>query len=62
MAIASILTEKTWGKIHYNCIRPHNTLSKNRNKSYIPRTPALVAKLIDKNWTIETAFRTPMIL
>jgi len=46
----------------YNCIRPHNTLSKNHDKSYTPRTPALVAKLTDKNWTIETAFRTPMIL
>jgi len=46
----------------YNCIRPHNTLSKNSDKSYTPRTPAMVAKLIDKNWTVETAFRTPMIL
>jgi hypothetical protein len=44
----------------YNCIRPHNTLSKNPDKSRTPRTPALVAKLIEKNWTIETAFKRPM--
>jgi hypothetical protein len=30
----------------YNCIRPHNTLSKNPDKTYTPRTPALAAKLI----------------
>jgi IS1 family transposase len=46
----------------YNCIRPHNTLSKNPDKSYTPRTPALVAKLIDKNWTTESTFKTPMII
>ena len=28
----------------YNCIRPHNTLSKNPDKTRTPRTPALVAK------------------
>jgi len=46
----------------YNCIRPHNTLSKNPDKTYTPRTPALAAKLIEKNWTIESAFKTPLIL
>jgi IS1 family transposase len=46
----------------YNCIRPHYTLSKNKDKTYTPRTPALVAKLIDKNWTIEQAYRKPYIL
>ena len=44
----------------YNCVRPHNTLSKNPDKTRTPRTPALVAGLIEKNLTIETAFKTPM--
>ena len=44
----------------YNCIRPHNTLSKNPDKTRTPRTPALVAGLIEKNLTIETAFKTPI--
>jgi IS1 family transposase len=46
----------------YNCIREHGTLSRNPDKSHTPRTPALVAKLIDKNWTIESAFKKPLIL
>ena len=46
----------------YNCIRPHNTLSKNPDKTRTPRTPALVAKLIEKNWTVETAFKRPLII
>ena len=33
----------------YNCIRPHNTLSKNPDKTTTPGTPALVAGLIEKN-------------
>ena len=44
----------------YNCVRPHNTLSKNPDKTRTPRTPALVAGLIEKNWTIEIAFKFPM--
>jgi hypothetical protein len=46
----------------YNCIRPHNTLSKNSDNTNTPRTPALVAKLIEKNWTVDSAFRRPLIL
>ena len=46
----------------YNCIRPHNTLSKNPDKTRTPRTPALAAKLIDNNWTVQSAFSTPLIL
>jgi IS1 family transposase len=46
----------------YNCIREHGTLSKNPDKTRTPRTPALVAKLIDKNWTIDSAFKKPQIL
>ena len=45
----------------YNCVRPHNTLSRNTDKTRTPRTPALVAGLIEKNLTIETAFKTPMV-
>jgi IS1 family transposase len=46
----------------YNCIRPHGTLSKNPDKSSTPRTRALAAHLIEKNWTFESAFRKPLIL
>ena len=46
----------------YNCIRPHNTLSKNPDKTSTPRTPALVAKLINKNWTILSAYKRPLII
>ena len=46
----------------YNCIRPHNTLSKNPDKTRTPRTPALVAGLIEKNWTTETAFKRPLTI
>ena len=46
----------------YNCVRTHNTLSKNPNKTRTPRTPALAAKLIEKNWTVETAFKRPLII
>jgi IS1 family transposase len=44
----------------YNCIRPHSTLSKNSDKTYTPRTPALVAKLIEQNWTVYSAYRRPL--
>ena len=46
--------------LFYNCIRPHGTLSKNSDKTRTPRTPALTAGLIDKNWTFETAYKKPM--
>ena len=45
----------------YNCIRPHNTLSKNPDKTTTPRTPALVANLIEENWTVKLAFNKPLI-
>jgi hypothetical protein len=45
----------------YNCIRPHNTLSMNPDNTRTPRTPALVAGLIMNNWTVETAFKRPLI-
>ena len=48
--------------LFYNCIREHGTLSKNPDKTRTPRTPALAAKLIEKNWTFEAAYRKPLIL
>jgi hypothetical protein len=48
--------------LFYNCINIHGTLSKNPDKTRTPRTPALVAKLIEKNWTFEAAFRRPLIV
>lgn len=46
--------------MHYNFIKPHGTLSKNSDKSRTPSTPALVAGIIDENWTIDYAFKKPM--
>jgi len=46
--------------LFYNCIREHGTLSKNPDKTRTPRTPALAANLIEKNWTFETAYKKPM--
>ena len=48
--------------LFYNCIRVHGTLSKNPDKTHTPRTPALVAKLIEKNWTFEVAYKKPLII
>jgi len=48
--------------LFYNCIREHGTLSKNPDKTRTPRTPALAAKLIDKNWTFEAAYKKPLLL
>jgi hypothetical protein len=46
----------------YNCIKIHITLSKNPDKTFTPRTPALAAKLIEKNWTVSSAFTSPLII
>jgi len=48
--------------LFYNCIREHGTLSKNSDKTRTPRTPALVAGLISKNWTFESAYKKPLML
>jgi IS1 family transposase len=48
--------------LFHNCIRAHGTLSKNPDKTLTPRTPALVAKLIEKNWTFDTTYKKPLIL
>jgi IS1 family transposase len=45
----------------YNFIKPHNSLSKNQDKTTTPRTPALRAGIIEKNWTIDYAFNRPIL-
>ncbi|GHT22347.1 hypothetical protein FACS189464_0350 [Bacteroidia bacterium] len=45
----------------YNFIKIHSTLSKNPDKSRTPRTPALCAGIISQNWTINGAFKSPII-
>jgi IS1 family transposase len=45
--------------LFYNFIKPHSTLSKNPDKSYTPRTPALVAGIVDCVWTTKFAFERP---
>ena len=46
--------------MYYNFIKPHGTLSKNQDKSYTPRTPALVAGIVAENWKINYALAKPM--
>ena len=46
---------------HYNFIKIHTTISKNQDKSFTPRTPALAAGIIKENWTIEFMFKRPEI-
>ncbi len=46
--------------MHYNFIKPHGTLSRNKDKSYTPRTPALVAGIITENWSVGYALGKPM--
>jgi hypothetical protein len=43
----------------YNFIRPHRTLSRNQDKSYSERTPALCYGITDKVWKIEDGFYKP---
>jgi IS1 family transposase len=45
----------------YNFIKPHGTLSKNQDKTRTPRTPALAAGIIEKNWTVDYAFNRPIL-
>ena len=45
----------------YNFIRAHWTLSRNEDKSYTPRTPALCSGITDKVWKIEDSFIKPYI-
>jgi IS1 family transposase len=45
----------------YNFIRPHATLSMNPDKTKTPRTPALCAGIIENNWTLDFAFKWPVV-
>jgi IS1 family transposase len=45
----------------YNFIKAHSTLSKNPDKSYTPRTPALAAGIIKQNWTVESFLKFSVI-
>jgi IS1 family transposase len=45
--------------LFYNFIKPHSTLSKNPDKTYTPRTPALKAGIVDYIWTTKFAFELP---
>ena len=47
--------------LYYNFVKPHWSLSKNEDKSFTPRTPAMKAKIVETNWTIEYAFQYPVM-
>ena len=46
---------------YYNLVKPHYTLSKNEDKTFTPRTPAMVAKITKSPWKIENLLWTPII-
>jgi hypothetical protein len=46
---------------YYNFVKPHGTLSRNADMSYVPRTPAQVKGLTDCPWTIEEILGRPVI-
>lgn len=45
---------------HYNLIKPHFSLSKNEDKSFTPRTPAMVAGITENPWSIEELLGKPV--
>jgi hypothetical protein len=45
-----------------NFIKPHASLSKNPDNSTTPKTPALYAGIINHNWTVDSAFKVPVII
>ena len=44
---------------HYNIVKEHRTLSKNEDKSHTPRTPAMVANITDKPWSLDELLWKP---
>ena len=46
---------------HYNFIKPHWSLSKNKDKSFSPTTPAMKANIVTDKWTIKYAFSYPVL-
>lgn len=45
---------------HYDLIKPHFSLSKNEDKSFTARTPAMVAGITERPWTIKELFEKPI--
>jgi IS1 family transposase len=48
--------------LFYNFIKPHLTLSKNPDKTFTPRTPAMMAGIVDKCWSTKFAFERPELI
>ena len=46
---------------HYNLIKPHFSLSKNKDKSFTARTPAMVAGITGKPWKIKELLEKPVL-
>jgi len=46
---------------YYNFIRPHGTLSRNADRTYTPRTPAMAAELATQPWNIGFMLGTPQV-
>lgn len=48
--------------LFYNFIKPHLTLSKNSDKTFTARTPAMLVGIADKVWSTKFAFERPEII
>ena len=46
---------------HYNFIKMHWSLSKNKGEKLTPTTPAMKANIVKNNWSIEYAFMYPVL-
>jgi len=45
----------------YNFVRPHGTLSRNEDRTYTQRTPAMAAGLATQPWTVEFMLGVPQL-
>lgn len=50
------------GVLFHSFIRPHLSLSRNTDKTFTTRTPAIKAGLVDRSWTTKFAFERPEII
>ncbi len=46
---------------HYNFIKPHWSLSKNKDKTFTATTPAMKANITDKQWSFKYGLGYPAL-
>ena len=45
----------------YNLIRPHETLSRGKDRIFRPKTPAMAANVADHQWTFSELLAYPVL-